>query len=73
MTVLFDPIKLQSARKQRNLTQAMLAERADTSERYVRTLETSKEVNPSAGLVYRLSRALQITMEDLMMVKQGDS
>ena len=73
ITVLFNAEKLQSERKQRDLTQATLAERADTSERYIRSLETCSKVNPSAVLVFLLSRALHITMEDLMMVKQEDS
>ena len=42
MTVLFDAKRLQSERKQRDLTQAMLAEQADISERYVRSLETAR-------------------------------
>lgn len=70
MTVLFNTKKLQSERKQRDLSQAMLAERADTSEIYVRSLETCQNVNPSACLVFRLSKVLQLTMEDLMIVKQ---
>lgn len=72
MEVLFDAKKLQSERKQHDLTQAMLAERAETSERYVRSLETSKKVNPSAVIVFRLSRVLQITMDDLMTVRQEE-
>ena len=72
MTVLFDAKKLQFERKQRKLTQAMLAEKADTSERYVRSLEASTKVNPSACLVFRLSRVLQLTMDDLMAVSQED-
>ena len=43
MNVSFDAEKLQSKRKHLNLTQAMLAEKADTSERYVRSLEASKK------------------------------
>ena len=58
MNVSFDAEKLQSKRKHLNLTQAMLAEKADTSERYVRSLEASKKVNPSAVLVFRLSGVL---------------
>lgn len=69
MIVLFAAKKLQLERKRRDLTQAMLAERADTSERYVRSLETHEKKNPSAVMVFRLSRALQLNMEDLMMVK----
>ena len=69
MPVLFNAKKLRSERKQHDLTQAMLAERADTSARYVRFLETSQTANPSAGLVFRLSKALQLSMGDLMMEK----
>ena len=73
MNVSFDAEKLQSKRKHLNLTQAMLAEKAVTSERYVRSLEASKKVNPSAVLVFRLSRVLQLTMDDLMTVRLEDS
>ena len=73
MNVSFDAEKLQSKRKHLNLTQAMLAEKVDTSERYVRSLEASKKVNPSAVLVFRLSRVLQLTMDDLMTVRLEDS
>ena len=73
MNVLFDAKKLQSERKQLELTQASLAEKADTSERYIRSLETSEKVNPSAILVFRLSKVLRLTMEDLMTVKHEDS
>ena len=69
MAAFFDAKKLQLERKRRELTQTMLAERADTSERYVRSLETHEKRNPSAVMVFRLSRALQLNMEDLMMVE----
>ena len=73
LIVLFDANKLQAKRKNLNLTQAVLAEKADTSERYVRSLEASEKLNPSAILVFRLSRVLQLTMDDLMTVKTEDS
>lgn len=70
MAVLFDAKKLQLERKRRELTQAMLAERAETSEQRVRSLESNEKRNPSAVMVLHLNRALQITTEDLIMVKQ---
>lgn len=48
----------------------MQAERAYNSERYVRSLEAREKQNPSAILVFHLSRLLQIAMEDLMTVTQ---
>ena len=72
MIIFFNANMLQSKRKHLNLTQAKLAEKADISERYVRSLEASKKGNPSAVLVYRLSRALQLTMDDLMTIDQEE-
>ena len=73
MTVIFDAKTLKSKRKHLKLTQAMLAEKADTSERYIRSLETHKKRNPSAKLVFQLSKVLRVPMEDLMTVQEEDA
>ena len=66
MLVEFDAQNLRFWRKKRKLSQAELAGKGGVSERYIRALEAGTKSNPSANLVYRLSKALEIYMEDLM-------
>lgn len=73
MTAVFDAKTLKSKRKYLKLTQAKLVEKADTSERYIRSLETHKKQNPSALLVFRLSNILHVSMEDLIAEQEEDS
>lgn len=65
MAVKFDAQKFRSERKKKT-TQAKLAEKADTSIRYIHDLEHGTKSNPSASMVYRLSSALTVPMEALM-------
>ena len=57
---------IRNKRESLGITQAELAEKGGVSERYIRALEAGTKSNPSANLVYRLSKALEIYMEDLM-------
>ena len=66
MHVYFDGKKFKAARKRRKLSQILLAERADTTERYLRELENGRMDNPSAAMLYRLSVVLEIPMEEFM-------
>ncbi len=66
MLAKFDGEKFVSARKARNLTQAMVAAAANTTIRYIRDMEQGKKTNPSAAMVYGLSAALEVPMESLM-------
>ena len=66
MLVEFDAQNLRFWRKKKKLSQAELAEKGGVSERYIRALEAGTKSNPSANLVYHLSKALEIYMEDLM-------
>ncbi len=66
MLVEFDAQNLRFWRKKKKLSQAELGEKGGVSERYIRALEAGTKSNPSANLVYRLSKALEIYMEDLM-------
>ena len=66
MLVEFDAQNLRFWRKKKKLSQPELAEKGGVSERYIRALEAGTKSNPSANLVYRLSKALEIYMEDLM-------
>ena len=59
--------KLKEAREENNLTQEQLAELSDISDRHLRNLETVS-TNPSAEVLCRLSRALDVPMDDLMTI-----
>lgn len=72
MQVYFNGQKFKAVRKDRNLSQIRLAEQADTTERYLRDLEHGIKDNPSAAVVYRLSSALQVQMEELMVVREDE-
>ena len=50
-------------------TQALSAERTETSELYVPAIEICMKVNPSAVMVFRLKRVHQFFLVDLMAVK----
>lgn len=58
MQAKFNGQKVRTLRKMKKLSQAMLAEQGDTSERYIRDLERGQKRNPSASVVCSLSRAL---------------
>ena len=60
--------KLKALRMERRLTQEMLAEQTDTTDRYIRALVQGCKDNPSASLLYRMSRVLEVPMEELMTV-----
>ncbi len=70
--ISLDDEKLRSLRKARKLTQESMAEFANTTDRYLRDLESGKKSNPSAGLLYSLSRALGVSMEELMRPSKDD-
>ena len=70
MLVKFDAQKLRAARVNRHMTQESLAERCNTTDRYIRDLETGRKNMPSAALVCRLSLALDVPMESLMEITQ---
>lgn len=70
MLAKFNAQKLRAARERQCLTQEALAERCDTTDRYIRDLETGRKDMPSAALVCRLSLALGLPMEDLMEINE---
>lgn len=67
MMVILDREKLRALRKEKDLTQEQLAEHSGISDRHMRSLET-KAVNPSASVLYRISRALDSPMDEFMMI-----
>ena len=72
MLAKFNAEKLRVARMERNITQEMLAERCDTTDRYIRDLESGRKDMPSAALVCRFSLALDVPMESLMDIVQEE-
>ena len=72
MMAKFNADKLRVARANRNMTQEMLAERCDTTDRYIRDLEAGRKDMPSAALVCRFSLALDVPMESLMDIVQEE-
>ena len=69
MLVIFDGTKLREIRNQRDISQAELADRADTAIRYLRTLEKGRKRKPSAELVCKFAIALDVPMETLMQIQ----
>ena len=65
--------KLKALRESKNKTQAELAEAADTSERYIRDLESGRKSDPSAGIVYGFAHCLGVSMEELMTVSKEEA
>lgn len=73
MQAKFNGQKVRTLRKMKKLSQAMLAEQGDTSERYIRDLEWGQKRNPSASVVCSLSRALGLAaMDELMEITEED-
>lgn len=73
MQAKFNGQKVRTLRKMKKLSQAMLAEQGDTSERYIRDLERGQKRNPSASVVCSLSRALGLAvMDELMEITEED-
>lgn len=58
--------KIQSLRKQRNLSQESLAHHIGVHRTYMGFIERG-ERNPTLLNIYKLSRALQVTLPDLFM------
>ena len=63
-----DTAKLKKARIEMKLTQEQLAEKADMSDRYLRSLESGRS-NPSALLLYNISKALDKQMEEFISME----
>ena len=70
MMAKFNADKLRVARANRNMTQETLAERCNTTDRYIRDLESGRKDMPSATLVCQFSMALDVPMEYLMDIVQ---
>lgn len=58
--------RLRSARLDANLTQDRLAEQAAVSRNFVQRVERGDALSPGLAAVYRLARAVQVPMSDLL-------
>lgn len=73
MEITFHKERLKKERLQKNLTQQELAELCNSSDRYIRDLETGKKAHPSASMLYRIASSLEIPMEELVDIKKQES
>jgi transcriptional regulator with XRE-family HTH domain len=64
---------LRSARRQRGLTQVMLAQHSGVSQNYISALETGRASNPSRPIASRLAQALAVPVSDLLLALAGES
>ena len=72
MRVTFLHQRLQQKRKEKHLTQEMLAELCDCSVRYLRDLELGAKCNLSAALLIQILYALDVPAEELLRIEQDD-
>ena len=72
MRVIFLHQRLQQKRKEKQLTQEMLAEQCDCSVRYLRDLELGAKHNLSAALFLQLVYALDVPADELLRIEQDN-
>lgn len=72
MRVTFLHQRLQQKRKEKQLTQEMLAERCDCSVRYLRDLELGVKCNLSAALFFQIVYILDVPADELLRIEQDD-
>jgi len=66
MLVRLDSQKLKQTRIDRNLTLEFVAEQGNTTERYLRDLESGRKFNPSAAILFGIAQSLSVPMETLI-------
>ena len=72
MQVVFRFDRMKKARLKKKMTQEVLAERCNTSDRYIRDLEKGRKMQPSAAVVCLIASVLEIPMETLLAPRQED-
>ena len=72
MRVTFRHERLKEARSKKNMTQEMLAECCNASDRYIRDLERGRKSHPSAEMLFLLASNLEIPMEELVDMDQEE-
>jgi transcriptional regulator with XRE-family HTH domain len=58
--------RLRRLRKSRQLSQRQLADLCDTTQGYIADLETLRNKNPSSEMIARISRVLNVSLEELI-------
>lgn len=71
MPALLDHKKLREEMRKQSLKQEPLAERLGISDRHLRNLR-SRDTNVSASLLYDISLALQVPIDDLMAAREEE-
>ena len=66
MAISFNGTKMKKLREEHNMSQYQMGNMCDVDARYIRFLESGQRDNPSAILVYRFSKALGVSMEELI-------
>ena len=69
MPVSLDGEIFHDIRKTKKPAQAALAEKADTTIRYLRDMENGKKQTPSVATVYKPGAALGVSMETPMIIQ----
>ncbi len=62
---------LKEIRTKRAMTQAELSARSGVPQPVICEIETGKTADPAGSTLYKLSRALRCTMEDLIQEEKG--
>ena len=70
MRVTFLHQRLRQKRKEKHMSQEMLAEQCDCSVRYLRDLEQGTKCNLSASLLFQIVTALDVSAEELMHIEE---
>ncbi len=71
MPALLNHKKLREEMRKQSLKQEPLAERLGISDRHLRNLR-SRDTNVSASLLYDISLALQVPIDDLMAAREEE-
>ena len=69
MRVTFHHQRLRQKRKEKHMSQEMLAERCNCSVRYLRDLERGVKCNLSASLLFQIVIELDVSAEELMCIE----
>lgn len=70
MKTEFSRQRLLSVRRGKKISQARIAEQANTSIRYIRALEHGEKCNPSFNLILRISDALDVPVTELVTTSE---
>ena len=72
MRVTFLHQRLRQKRKEKHMSQELLAEQCNCSVRYLRDLERGVKCNLSASLLFQIITALDVSAEELMCIEEDN-